>query len=149
MISTLKQASQSVTGREPTQAEATRWSEVAELLAAELRSAAERTNISSVPAFLAEHLRRRLARPSADPQARSRPVVEPPASQPPPPPTDDEAVEIFVNFLHTGMTLEDLDQNFSASVEPERWPRIRAAVLERYEAERKTVGQKGGVPKTD
>jgi hypothetical protein len=37
-----------------------RWRELAELLTAELRIAAGRTTVSSVPAFLAEHLRRRL-----------------------------------------------------------------------------------------
>ena len=37
-----------------------RWRELAELLTAELKIAAGRTNVSSVPAFLAEHLRRRL-----------------------------------------------------------------------------------------
>jgi hypothetical protein len=49
-----------VTGREPTVAEATRWAELAEVLATELKIAAGRTTVSSVPAFLAEHLRRRL-----------------------------------------------------------------------------------------
>lgn len=37
-----------------------RWRELAELLAAELKIAAGRTTVSSIPAFLAEHLRRRL-----------------------------------------------------------------------------------------
>jgi hypothetical protein len=36
------------------------WRELAELLTAELKIAAGRTTVSSVPAFLAEHLRRRL-----------------------------------------------------------------------------------------
>jgi hypothetical protein len=38
----------------------TKWLEVVEVLAAELRIAAARTTVSSAPAFLAEHLRRRL-----------------------------------------------------------------------------------------
>jgi hypothetical protein len=46
--------------RETTGREANDWREVAEVLATELRIAAGRTTISSVPAFLAEHLRRRL-----------------------------------------------------------------------------------------
>jgi hypothetical protein len=49
-----------ITGREPSKAEAARWAEVAEVLMTELRIAAGRTTVSSVPAFLAEHLRRRL-----------------------------------------------------------------------------------------
>jgi hypothetical protein len=57
----LRQAVRDVTGRESTQAEAERWGELAELLVTELKIAAGRTgNVSSVPAFLTEHLRRRL-----------------------------------------------------------------------------------------
>ena len=44
-----------------------RWRELGQLLADELRNAAQRaTTISSVPAFLAAHLRRRLARPETE-----------------------------------------------------------------------------------
>ena len=51
---------QELTGKEPSKAEAARWAEVAEVLMTELKIAAGRTTVSSVPAFLAEHLRRRL-----------------------------------------------------------------------------------------
>jgi hypothetical protein len=56
----LKKAAKEITGREPSQAEAVRWGELAEVLVTELKIAAGRTTVSSVPAFLAEHLRRRL-----------------------------------------------------------------------------------------
>lgn len=56
----VKKTAKEITGREPSKAEATRWAEVAEVLMTELKIAAGRTTISSVPAFLAEHLRRRL-----------------------------------------------------------------------------------------
>jgi hypothetical protein len=56
----MKKVAKEVTGREPSAAEAARWSELAEVLATELKIAAGRTTVSSVPAFLAEHLRRRL-----------------------------------------------------------------------------------------
>ncbi|HEX8282682.1 MAG TPA: hypothetical protein VF588_04980 [Pyrinomonadaceae bacterium] len=56
----VKKTAKEITGREPSKAEAARWGEVAEVLMTELRIAASRTNVSSVPAFLAEHLRRRL-----------------------------------------------------------------------------------------
>ena len=39
---------------------ADKWSEVWEVLVTELKIAAGRTTVSSVPAFIAEHLRRRL-----------------------------------------------------------------------------------------
>jgi hypothetical protein len=49
-----------ITGRGLLPADRQRWAEVAEILATELKIAAGRTTVSSVPAFLAEHLRRRL-----------------------------------------------------------------------------------------
>jgi hypothetical protein len=59
-VATLRQASREVTGREPSPTEAARWNEIAEVLVTELKIAAGRTTVSSVPSFLAEHLRRRL-----------------------------------------------------------------------------------------
>lgn len=56
----LKKAAKEITGREPSQAETARWGELAEILVTELKIAAGRTTVSSVPSFLAEHLRRRL-----------------------------------------------------------------------------------------
>jgi hypothetical protein len=56
----VRKTAKELTGREPSQTEAARWAEVAEVLMTELKIAAGRTTISSVPAFLAEHLRRRL-----------------------------------------------------------------------------------------
>lgn len=56
----LREVAREVTGKETSAAESARWRELAEVLAAELRIASARTNVSSVPAFLAEHLRRRL-----------------------------------------------------------------------------------------
>ncbi|MBA3323481.1 MAG: hypothetical protein H0T45_18830 [Pyrinomonadaceae bacterium] len=56
----LSKATFELTGRSPAAVEAARWQELAEVLVAELKIAAGRTTISSVPAFLAEHLRRRL-----------------------------------------------------------------------------------------
>lgn len=56
----VRKTAKEITGREPSKAEAARWAEVAEILMTELKIAAGRTTVSSVPAFLAEHLRRRL-----------------------------------------------------------------------------------------
>jgi hypothetical protein len=60
LTSTLKDATKELTGREASTSEVDRWREVGEVLVAELKIAAARTTVSSVPAFLAEHLRRRL-----------------------------------------------------------------------------------------
>ena len=61
LFSRLREAVRDLTGRDSTPAEAERWGELAELLVTELKIAAGRTgSVSSVPAFLTEHLRRRL-----------------------------------------------------------------------------------------
>ena len=60
VIATLKSVNKEITGRELSWVEADRWREVVDVLIAELKIAAARTTVSSVPAFLAEHLRRRL-----------------------------------------------------------------------------------------
>ncbi|MBV9958270.1 MAG: hypothetical protein JO360_07610 [Acidobacteria bacterium] len=56
----MKEATKQVTGRETSPNESERWRELGEVLTTELKIAAARTTISSVPAFLSEHLRRRL-----------------------------------------------------------------------------------------
>jgi hypothetical protein len=58
LIETLRQAERELTGK--TSSSSAQWRELAEVLVAELKIAAGRTTISSVPAFMAEHLRRRL-----------------------------------------------------------------------------------------
>jgi hypothetical protein len=58
--SVIKKAAKEITGKELQPAEAGRWGELAEILVTELKIAAGRTDVSSVPAFFAEHLRRRL-----------------------------------------------------------------------------------------
>jgi len=60
LIATLKDAVKQVTGREASAGDQERWRELGEVLVTELKIAAARTTVSSVPAFLAEHLRRRL-----------------------------------------------------------------------------------------
>jgi hypothetical protein len=60
LIATIKTTSKEITGKELSASEGDRWKELAEVLMAELKIAAARTTVSSVPAFMAEHLRRRL-----------------------------------------------------------------------------------------
>ncbi len=60
LTAALKAASKELTGKELSRSEADRWGELADVLIAELKIAAARTTVSSVPSFLAEHLRRRL-----------------------------------------------------------------------------------------
>ncbi|HEV2761638.1 MAG TPA: hypothetical protein VGV38_01490, partial [Pyrinomonadaceae bacterium] len=58
--SVFRQAAKDVTGKELSASESQKLKELAEVLVTELKMAAVRTTVSSVPAFLAEHLRRRL-----------------------------------------------------------------------------------------
>jgi len=60
LVETLGKAAKDTTGKESSKADAARWQELAEVLVAELKIAAARTTVSSVPSFMAEHLRRRL-----------------------------------------------------------------------------------------
>ncbi len=144
LLSQLKEVSSEITGKAPSASDAARWGELGELLAGELRAAAERTSVvSSVPALLTEHLRRRLNKPAP---TKPTPVTAPHPTQPPVPPTDEELVSTFVDFLHGGMTLADLDNNLSKSVEPERWPGIRKQVVERYDSERAHMAAPGEAP---
>jgi transposase len=52
----LREKATEITGKQPTASDAAKWTELAEVLVTELHIAAGRTTISSVPAFLAEHL---------------------------------------------------------------------------------------------
>ena len=60
MCAVFETATKEITGKELSPSENERWKELAQVLMAELKIAAARTTVSSVPAFLAEHLRRRL-----------------------------------------------------------------------------------------
>jgi hypothetical protein len=61
LLAALKTANREVTGKEPSVSDVDKWAELADLLITELKIAAGRTSaVSSVPAFLTEHLRRRL-----------------------------------------------------------------------------------------
>ncbi|HWW74700.1 MAG TPA: hypothetical protein VNZ44_04840, partial [Pyrinomonadaceae bacterium] len=60
-LAALKSANRELTGKESPASDSGKWEELAQLLITELKIAAGRTtNVSSVPAFLTEHLRRRL-----------------------------------------------------------------------------------------
>jgi hypothetical protein len=59
-VARLREISKEVSGKYPGASDRARWEELANVLAAELKIAAARTSVSSAPAFLAEHLRRRL-----------------------------------------------------------------------------------------
>lgn len=59
-VELMSRTAEEITGHTPSHTERERWLELAEVLSAELKIAAGRTTVSNAPAFLAEHLRRRL-----------------------------------------------------------------------------------------
>jgi hypothetical protein len=61
MLDVLKKMTEKATGKKPQKSDGAKWKELGELLAMEFEIAAARADsVSSVPAFLTEHLRRRL-----------------------------------------------------------------------------------------
>jgi hypothetical protein len=60
LVARLKETARAITGREPSASERPAWEELGELICTELKIASARTTVSSVPAFITEHLRRRL-----------------------------------------------------------------------------------------
>lgn len=134
LLAVLKQTAKKVTGREPSPAERARWKEVAELLATELEVAASRTTVTSAPAFLAEHLRRRLRK--ADAHQIEREVGEASfkqaASTAKPelaPEQIQEQVNLMVGLMRKGTEMKELEEQFAANFRPAQWHMIRSIAL--------------------
>jgi hypothetical protein len=134
LLTVLKQTAKKVTGREPSSGERTRWKEVAELLATELEVAASRTTVTSAPAFLAEHLRRRLRK--ADARQIEREVGEASSRQASSSSkTELSAEEIqqqvnqMVGRMREGAEMRELEEQFAANFRPAQWHMIRSIAL--------------------
>jgi len=80
-LNLMREATKEITGKELSKTEVDRWREVGEVLVTELKIAAARTTVSSVPSFLAEHLRRRLFK--KDRKEMSAPEIKGEENQPP------------------------------------------------------------------
>jgi hypothetical protein len=134
LLAVLKQTAKKVTGREPSPAERARWKEVAELLATELEIAAARTTVTSAPAFLAEHLRRRLRK--ADARQIEREVGEASSRQAASaakPELSAEQIQEQVNrmagLMREGAEMKELEEQFAANFRPSQWHMIRSIAL--------------------
>jgi RNA polymerase-interacting CarD/CdnL/TRCF family regulator len=134
LLAVLKQTAKKVTGREPSAAERARWKEVAELLATELEVAASRTNVTSAPAFLAEHLRRRLRK--ADARQIEKEVGEASTKQAAgaskPELTAEqiqEQVNLMTGLMREGSEMRELEERFAANFRPAQWHMIRSIAL--------------------
>lgn len=93
-VNAMTEATWEVTGKAPNASEQDKWREVADIITAELKTAASKTStVSCVPAFLATHLRRRLAsKPLVKERDNSLPVSQtaPTPVEPAPPAPEDE-----------------------------------------------------------
>lgn len=134
LIEKLKTASREVSGKESSKADAERWAEVAELLVTELKVAASRTTVTSAPAFLAEHLRRRLRK--ADARQIEREVIEASSKQSPaaakPELTAEqiqEQVNLMTRLMRDGAEMKELEEQFAANFRPSQWHMIRSIAL--------------------
>jgi hypothetical protein len=134
LVEKLKTATREVSGREPSKADAERWAEVAELLVTELKVAASRTTVTSAPAFLAEHLRRRLRK--ADARQIEREVGEANSRQQSGETKPElnseqiqEQVNLMVGLMRDGAKMRELEDQFAASFRPSQWHMIRSIAL--------------------
>ncbi len=100
----------------------------------ELKVAASRTTVTSAPAFLAEHLRRRLRK--ADARQIEREVGEAssvrPAAAPKPelsPEQIQEQVNLMVGLMRDGAEMRELEEQFAANFRPAQWHMIRSIAL--------------------
>ncbi|MDQ3257847.1 MAG: hypothetical protein M3R15_28830 [Acidobacteriota bacterium] len=142
MIEILKDAVKVVTGSAPKGIDGEKWAELARVIVDELNNAAAKTTaVSSVPAFLTTHLKRRFAQKQAsssdeDNRKRTKPAVgmsHHPTTQPPADVrlTVEEIVEqsrIIAELLEAGYTLQQADSQFAASFHQEDWQMIKEAV---------------------
>jgi hypothetical protein len=134
LVEKLKTASCEVSGKEPSKADAESWSEVAELLVTELKVAASRTTVTSAPAFLAEHLRRRLRK--TDARQIEREVGEANSRQPAGAAKPElsaeqiqEQVNLMMKLMRDGAEIKELEEQFAANFRPSQWHMIRSIAL--------------------
>jgi hypothetical protein len=134
LVEKLKTASREVSGKEPSKADAERWAEVAELLVTELKVAASRTTVTSAPAFLAEHLRRRLRK--TDARQIEREVGEANSRQPAGATKPElsaeqiqEQVNLMTRLMRDGTEMRELEEQFAANFRPSQWHMIRSIAL--------------------
>jgi len=132
-----------ITGSDPvlSATEKQNWEEVGRVLAGEIINAAVKTeSITSVPAFMAEHLRRRFARAAAvhrvsSDNVNTREEYEAERNAAPASHVMDEAqlnesAEMLAEFISRGdYTPEKLAEQFAAGFTPENWKTVLEKAL--------------------
>jgi hypothetical protein len=142
------EANRKLTGRAPKAAEREQWGELARVIVEELNHAATRSGaVSSVPAFLTAHLKRRFApklsshtREGKSPAAAveiSAPVTTPDPDRRLTPDEIAEQSRLIAELLEGGYTLEQAEGQFAASAHPDDWAAILEAATTQSEREGK------------
>ncbi len=146
--SILCETARELTGRAPKAADREQWAELAKVIVGELNEAAARAGaVSSVPAFLTAHLKRRFApklssrtREGKSPAAAveiSAPVTTPDTERRLTPAEIAEQSRIIAELLESGYTLEQAEGQFAASAHPDDWAAILEAATTQSEREGK------------
>ena len=135
LVTIFKEATLQLTGTTSTQSDRKRWAELAQLIVAELNEAASHTGrVSSVPAFLTAHLKRRLSNQSTQApkeKRRSESVSnhsDPAIVQPQRRLLPEEITEQshwIAELLEGGYTLEQAESQFAGSFHAEDWQAIK------------------------
>ena len=139
--SILAAAAQKLTGRAPKATEREQWAELACVIVAELNEAAARAgSVSSVPAFLSEHLRRKFAQRATERKREGKHAapVEQASEIPAPRPAQElrlkpeeitEQARLIAELLESGYTIEQAEAQFSGGLHPDDWIAVRDAAL--------------------
>lgn len=147
----IKDSHQKLTGKKISPQDMEKWSEVAEVLVDELEKASRRTkSVTSIPAFLAEHLRRRLSQDEPEkPSRKGREKVDArnastgegnksPAQRKMTPEERAETMEMVIELVVSGSyTLEQAEAQFASSFGENDW----AEITTRIKAETTGPGQ--------
>ncbi len=135
LVQILQELSHKLTGKSLQRADASRWRELAEVLSTEAKRASSHTNVSNLPAFLTEHLRRRLSREEKPVKMVKKDEVgkvAKPAAQPKTNEDRSEVVQMIVEMISGGSyTIEQAEVQFGTGLRSEDWAAIRTQVEEK------------------
>ncbi|MDQ3256322.1 MAG: hypothetical protein M3R15_20945 [Acidobacteriota bacterium] len=143
-VGKLREVAKEITGVEPDHGEQARWGDVADILVTELREAASKTKtVSSVPGFLAAHLKRKFVHRAAltrdEPKLSTSEDAEGTRSEPDRKLSPEEIAEqtrIINELLEGGYTLDQASEQFSGSFHPDDWEGILGRLKSSHDPER-------------
>ncbi len=133
----LRKAYLELTGSDPQNEEAIKVQELAQVLIAELKGAAAQTKgVTSPAAFLAAHLRRRLATKGVRGRSEQRTATDASVSSSAAvdgvrlsPEAIAEHVDMFIELLTNGYTLEQATEQFAQGYDVEDWKIVSEAAI--------------------